>query len=631
MPRIRSFRDLPLFWKLLAPFLALILMVGAFGAFLIVRDLSTRARTTLTQSLLQSSLEARARLHDRELYLLESANLAANLEGMPEAVRAGGARGVAGLLRTVLALKTDVTVVAAVTTKGEVLTEFARAGRRDDPARMEGTQWLREPFVAEALADPKAEKRAGVVTVQGSSMLAIAAPICTKVATCAPAGAAIVGMRMDRLGFEALGDRATAERNQLGLAIFDDAGRVLTATRHAPGKATSITLQGADLVRRTENAGGAEVHTLFAPLDIQGRRVGMVAVSLPSDPVFAPVRGAGTNLVFILLAALAGIVGIGALLSRVILRQVQPLVETNRALGSGDLSARAPVIGGDELGELARGVNQMAEQLQASYETLEMRVAQRTEEVHRLLDARTELFAAMSHEFRTPLAVIMGQADMIVDPSYPKNQKWAKETGGTIKQSAAQLLHVVNDILNLAKAEAGELEVDLIRVDLAEVVSSLRGTIEGLARVAGLKSEIDLPADLPAVVADPLRLQEVLINLVDNAVKYTPPGGRVGVRAIRTNAKVKVAVSDTGVGIPADAADRIFEPFFRVKGIDAQQGQASSGLGLAITKRLVEAQGGEIDYESKSGEGTTFTFTLPIAKPHSSAASKKRKAGIRSS
>lgn len=608
MPRARGLRDLPLFWKLLAPFLALILIVGVFGAFLIVRDLSSRARSTLTQSLLRSSLEARADLQAQELYLLESANLAANLEGIPEAVRAGDADRVARLLRTVLALKIDVTLVAAVTTKGEVLTEFARPGRGREPRRVGGTRWLRQPFVARALADPKAEKRAGFVTVEGSTLVAIAAPICTKVATCAPAGAAIVGMRMDRLGVEALGNRATAERSRLGLAIFDGTGRVLTATGYAPGRATSITLEGNEQVRRTENVGDAEVHTLYAPLVLQDKRVGMVAVSLPSDPAFAPVRGAGSRLVFILLAALAGIVGIGALLSRVILRQVRPLLETNRALEKGDLSARATVMSSDEIGEVARGLNQMADQLQSSYETLESRVAERTAEVEHLLRERTEFFASLSHELRTPVAIILSEADMVLDTS---RNKTSKQAGATIKQSAAQLLSVVNDILELAKAEVGELEIDLTDVRLADEFEELRPTLTGLARGASLEMSIDVPRELPSVRADRVRLREIIVNLVDNAVKYTPDGGSIQVSAIAADDEAHVSVTDTGPGIPDEVGARIFEPFFRVKQTKARSGRSSTGLGLALTKRLVEAHGGEISFENSPNRGTTFTFTLP--------------------
>jgi signal transduction histidine kinase len=390
------------------------------------------------------------------------------------------------------------------------------------------------------------------------------------------------------------------------VTIYDANGEPLAGA----GTKTAVRVKGADLVRRTEKIGSSEFFTLYAPLEIQGRPEGMVAVRLLPESVFSSVRDAGMRLAFVLLIAMAGIVGIGALLSRYILAQVRPLLATNRALGKGELSARAPIVTDDELGELARGVNQMAEQLEASYETLELRVAQRTEEVQRLLKERTEFFASLSHELRTPLAIILGQAKMLRDPSYRKNLASTAQTGKTIDNSAQQLLSLVNDVLDLARAEAGKIEVNLEKVNVSEVVKDMRRTIEGLAQANGLRVGINVARDLPPVKADRARLREILLNLVDNAVKYTPEGGKVELSAAAQNGEVQVSVSDTGVGIPPEAGALIFEPFYRVPGIAAQHGQASSGLGLAMAKRLVEAQGGSISFLSEKDAGSTFTFSL---------------------
>ena len=607
------FGDLSLFAKLLVPFLVLMMIAGVLGAFLIVRDLSSRAETTLDETLSRRSLTARSLLHDRELYLLESVSFASNLEGIAPAVSGERVPEITGLLQSVVALKTDLTLLAVTDEEGTGLREFVRRARGTDLGQRSGDGWGNQDFVARVLSGGTGGKASGFLRVGERTVLAVAGPICSGIRRCRPVGAAVAGIDVETVVAEAAGRGLEQGAEAMsGAALFAPSGKPLATAGSVPTDRPLPEL-GGKVARRTGEVDGHEVATLYSRLQMQGRSVGVLAVSVPTAPVFSSVRGAGYRLAFILLAAMVGVMAIGAFLSRTILRQVRPLLETNRRLGTGDLSARTPVLSGDELGELAAGVNQMAEQLQASYETLEMRVSQRTEEVQRLLRERTELFAAMSHEFRTPLAVIMGQADMIVDPSYRKTVKWAKETGGVIKQSAAQLLSVVNDILNLAKAEAGELEVDVVAVDLSEVVSSLRGTIEGVTRGKGLGTEIVIPTDLPPILADPIRLQEILVNLIDNAVKYTPAGGRVEVRAARSGKKVRVAVTDTGVGIPAEAGDRIFEPFFRVKGTEAQGGQASTGLGLALTRRLVEAQGGKIEYESEPDRGTTFTFTVPVA------------------
>lgn len=273
---------------------------------------------------------------------------------------------------------------------------------------------------------------------------------------------------------------------------------------------------------------------------------------------------------------------------------------------------------------MARGVNQMAEQLEASYETLESRVAQRTEEVQRLLQERTEFFTGISHEFRTPLAVIISQAELMLDPTYPKRGRWRGEIG-EIRDSAQQLLLLINDILDLARAEAGRIEMHLSEVSIPEVIAGLRKTAAGLASAGNLKLSIEVPAKLPMVRADAFRLREVILNVLDNAAKYTPAGGKVRLTAEANGGSVEIAVSDSGMGIPKEAGERVFDPFYRVPGAEPQRGQAASGLGLALAKRFVEAQGGTISFLSEPGAGTTFRVTLPVSDGSGLARSRRRK------
>lgn len=619
---LRAVRNLPLFWKLLVPFLVLILLLGVVGAYFITRDLTSKAQTRLDQDLLRHSLDARSILHDRELYLLESANFAANLQGMAEAIKRGDAGKVTALLKSVLALKPDLNLLIVTNIEGTGMTEFSRRPEAE-PQLAAGSPWRGEEFVARALVDPLGAKWAGFPNFSERTTLAIAAPVCSGTSECLPVGAAIVGIEIERLTAEAIRSAGDAPAPRPGLVIYDERGRTLAASG-LTAQARPPETEGDELVRRDEEAGGSQLSTLYAPLLVQGRRAGTVAVSLPAEAVFSGVRGAGVRLALVFLAAMAGIVAIGALLSRAILSQMRALLETNRALGRGELFARAPVHGTDEIGELAEGVNQMAEQLEASYENLEMRVAERTEEVQRLLRERTEFFASLSHELRTPLAIILGQAKMMRDPDYPKRNGWTGQSGRTIEDSAQQLLTLVNDILDLARAEASSIEVNLENVDLYKFVKEMRPTIEGLARTNGLSVALELGRDLPAVKADRDRLRQVILNLVDNAVKYTPEGGRVEVRAAAGTGLVELSVLDTGVGIPPDVGELIFEPFYRVESTTSQRGAASTGLGLALSKRLVEAQNGSIAYQSKPGSGTTFTVTLVSAERKSNTTRSTR-------
>jgi signal transduction histidine kinase len=603
-----SLRNLPLFWKLLVPFLILVVFLGVFGVATIVRDLGSRAETTLDEDLTRRSLEARAALRDRELYLLESGNFAANLSGIAESIGSGDGRRTADLLESVVALKGELNLLTATNREGIGIIEFSRPDPAGDVQLGRGTRWTGQAVVDKVLKGTTSDRASGFLTAGGKTLLAVAAPVCPVPSPCEPVGAAIAGIDATRLAAGALSSEG---RSSQGVSIFDPQKGLLAS--NGIQAAEPPEGDGIGQPRRTHSSEGQEVASLYSPLVVGGRSIGTLAVTIPTSPAFSSVRGAAVGLIAVLLAAMAGVVGLGWLLSRSILRQVRPLVETNRELGSGKLSARAPVIGDDELGELAEGVNQMAEQLQASYETLELRVTERTEEVRRLLKERTEFFASLSHEFRTPLAVVLGQVEMMLDPSAEPLPRKTVDRINTIGDSAKQLLSLVNDVLDLARAEGGRIDINTEELHVADVVDDLRPTLEGLARAGGLRLSIDVPRDLPLVVADRRRLSEVIINLVDNGVKYTASSGRVAVAARPARGSVEVAVIDSGVGIPSKIGDLIFEPFYRVEGTFPQRGEASSGLGLALTKRLVEAQGGKIAFKSRRGAGTTFTFTLRTA------------------
>ena len=611
-PRLRRLRDLPLFAKLLVPFLVLILAVGAGGLYLVVHDMSSRARAALNEELLRRSLDAGSRVHDRELYLLESVSFAANLRGMAVAVRDGDVAGVTGFLRSVRALKKQLEVVVVTDADGETIAELGTGPAGGPVRRTGGTTWQAEDFVLRALEQGKGAT--GFPRIGGSNLLAIAAPICPATQeTCEPVGAAIVGLDLETLAAKAMGSSPSGEdAPPNGVAIYDLDGRRLAASNPALTPAKWRPLEGTDLVRRTERLGGEDVETMYAPLEIQDRPVGTLAVSLPGAPSFFAVEGAAMRLALVFFLAIAGVVGIGALLARYLLGQVRPLVETSRRLGRGELAARVPIVARDELGELGEVLNQMAGQLQASHTNLEQRVEERTEEVQRLLGERTEFFAGISHELRTPIAVILSEARMMADPAYRKNGA-GPEGAQTIIDSAEQLLFRVNEILELARAESGRIDVSLENVSIPALLGELRPTIEGLASGAGLSLTVDVPPELPDVHADPSHLRSVTLNLVDNAVKYTPAGGKVGIAATVAEGKVEMTVSDDGVGIPSEVGERVFEPFYRVPGTISQGGQASSGLGLPLAKRLLEAQGGTIAYESAPDEGTTFSVRLPEA------------------
>ena len=231
------------------------------------------------------------------------------------------------------------------------------------------------------------------------------------------------------------------------------------------------------------------------------------------------------------------------------------------------------------------------------------------QEITRLKD---QFFANMSHELRTPLNAIIGFAEDALDglagELNPKQQRYVSN----ILSAGRHLLSVINEILDLAKLQSGKASLDLAPVALHEVVADLEDTLHPLVLRKKQTLETVEMRSLPPVRADRAKLYQILLNLASNAHKYTPEGGRITVSAVREGECVRVSVADTGVGIPPQALPHLFEEFRQIDGLRARREQ-STGLGLAITKRLVELHGGTITVESVVDQGSTFTFTLPVA------------------
>ena len=232
-------------------------------------------------------------------------------------------------------------------------------------------------------------------------------------------------------------------------------------------------------------------------------------------------------------------------------------------------------------------------------------------ELRRLERVRQDFVANVSHEFKTPLTAIQGFAETLLSGALddPKNNRRFLEI---IRDHAARLAQLTNDLLKLARIEAGKLEVQFFPVNLADV-------IEGCEETSLLKSarkqialDLEVPTNLPSVRADASLLHEVLQNLLDNAIQYTAPGGKIHVSAAAKNREAVVTVDDTGIGIPVVDQERIFERFYRVDAARSREA-GGTGLGLSIAKHIVEAHGGRIWVESEVGRGSKFCFSIPLA------------------
>jgi|GEM_PF-1619564 len=265
------------------------------------------------------------------------------------------------------------------------------------------------------------------------------------------------------------------------------------------------------------------------------------------------------------------------------------------------------------------------QQVREHSKLLERRVAERTQElVQRNLELeaasrhKSEFLAKMSHELRTPLNSIIGFADLLTERLYgPLNERQAKYVAN-IRSSGKHLLQLINDILDLSKVEAGKMQLRPEEFSVAQAIAEVLGALREQAdrKEVSLSSQVD--STVSSFVADPRKFKQILYNLVSNAIKFNGDQGKVLVEARPAEgAGLEVSVADTGIGIPPEERDRIFKAFEQVDGSLARRYQGS-GLGLALTKELVELHGGSIAFTSKVGRGSTFVFTLPAAEMPSS-------------
>jgi signal transduction histidine kinase len=592
-------RSLPLLWKLLLPPTTLTLVLGLASGFLLVRTSAQQAQAQRDQQLFYRLVSAQARLRDVAASLDDAGRLAASVEGLPEAAdRANRARAAQILIG--LAAVQNVDLLAVVGRDGALIAGVQKDGghlaRLADDVRV---------------AVPAA--RVAMTQVGDRTLIVSATPL--------PGKPALVVAGLDATATAA----SVADRAGAVVAFTDSGGHVLgdptvgaVVRRHA----------GASTARATVDIGGRANVVMSTPVQITGVDGWTVAAALPTER--ATLWGPSVRMGAMLLVVLLAVIAFGALLARAVSRQVGAVLAAKRAIAAGDLSARVAVRADDELGELARGLNAMAEQLETTYRDLERQVSVRTDELVRMYEAEANASAAhqeflreLSHDLRTPLTAIMGNAEILTDPHLtPRRRNWSRECGATILSSAGHMLTRVEQVLAQAHATDASPLADLQPMAIADELDRIQRTMSSLALAGNLTLTVDVQAGLPPVLADGPRLHDIVLNLVSNATKYTGEGGSVVVRAHAADddAAVVITVSDTGPGIPKDAQQRLFQPFYRVPGVTPRVG-TSVGLGLALTRRLVEAHGGRIWVDSERGRGATFSFTLPVAPTHSAGIS----------
>lgn len=391
------------------------------------------------------------------------------------------------------------------------------------------------------------------------------------------------------------------------------------------------------IVRRTLEINGDEMLVVFAGGRIEGLGAPELAAAIDATPlargqeiggtaraagtewvyVGIPIRGPAPRLAGVVLArplriardvwgpvvgrvALAGIgavliaIAVSAWFARRLVRPVGELRAAARRIARGEVSQRVDVEGPEEIADLAASFNDMSAAL---------------EESHR---REREFLASVSHELRTPLTAIRGYVEAIQDGAV-RDAKGRDEALGIVHAEAGRLERLVQDVMDLARLGASEFRLSSRPCDLAETLSDAVAAHRAAAEEGGASLDADLPETLPADT-DPDRVRQVVSNLVENALRVTPRGGAVRVRARADGARVTIEVSDTGPGIARDDLPHVFERSYLWRAVQGTR-PVGTGLGLAIVRQLAEALGGTVDVASEVGAGSTFRVALPLRAP----------------
>jgi two-component system OmpR family sensor kinase len=281
---------------------------------------------------------------------------------------------------------------------------------------------------------------------------------------------------------------------------------------------------------------------------------------------------------------------LGALFTRYIVAPLDRVAVAAREVARGNLSQRVDISGSGELAELGRSFNSMSQSLEASEQS------------------RRRLIADIAHELRTPLTVIEGTVDSIIDGVFEPDT----EHLGSIKEQSVLLTRLIGDLRDLSSAESGHLELKPTATNMADLVRRKLATAKVKARDKRINFKLKVTGKVPEISVDPVRMEQVINNLLTNAIRHTPSGGDISISISVEQRQLLISVSDNGEGIAVEHLPHIFERFYRV-GSSRARSQGGTGLGLAIVKQMVEAHGGHVWAKSEPGGGSTFHIALPLA------------------
>ncbi|MBI5878711.1 MAG: HAMP domain-containing histidine kinase [Chloroflexi bacterium] len=397
-------------------------------------------------------------------------------------------------------------------------------------------------------------------------------------------------------------------RNATGLSAWtycrSESGVVTVGARSIQLSAAlrAVVLGGAQVALGASTADGVDGYGYYVPLiDVQQQSMGFYGVSQPVADI-AAARDSAVRWFSAAALALASLVLLEAyVLARVITRPLQVLTWATQAITSGDLSQPVAVAGRDEIGVLAR-----------SFETMRLQLARMYADLALERNRYRDFLAMVPHEFKTPLAA-MGASLELLEASEGALPPGERGLLASVRRSVIRLQQLIENLLDSASLQAGQFQVQAVPSDLRAIVGEAQASVQPLFDQRRQPLRLALADDLPAVMADPRRVTQVLVNLLSNANKYAPTGEPVDVSASVAGEYVRVAVADRGPGIAPEQRAQLFQRFARL-GAGGPDQPPGIGLGLAMVSEIIRLHGGQVGITETDGSGTAFWFTLPVAR-----------------
>ncbi|TFH34725.1 MAG: HAMP domain-containing protein [Anaerolineales bacterium] len=609
--------------KLIIPYVLLTLIIALIGVFIITQLVAGSFQERFGNQMIESSRVTADSIVRREREHLENLRLLAFMQGVPEAIMDGDEASLRQIFES-LAINNKIEILGAIDRRGGGIVTLVYQQDGDTP---QTSYYLGEDYsdfeplrqILDGKTDTLGDKYAGLLSSSVGDLLITTAPVFTSEEEFA--GVLFVGSRLDTL---------LSEIKLLALAdiiMIDTQGEIISTTFTEPEGGFGELLLPPDLVEsmafntlnRDVELYGRQYSVLYAPLEIRDASAGVLGVALPNDFIVGNLSTSRNSFSVIFTLGTLAVILLGYILAQHIARPILRLRAMSQAVAGGDLEQSSGLMRSDEIGELANAFDIMTLRLRERTEEATRLYAEALQRARELADINARLQAAQAqlvqseklasvgqltagivHDVKNPLAVIKGLAEELTEE--PDLDEYMTDSLKTIRDSASKANSIVTDLLKFARQSTPDMQ----QRDLRSTIESVRRLTEYLTRKANVEVASIFPDRSVMATYDPQQIEQVLINLLTNAVQAMPEGGSLTFELRPGEHEVELIVSDTGIGIPDEIRARIFDPFFTTK----PEGEGT-GLGLSVSYGIITRHGGHIEVVSKIGIGTTFTIHLP--------------------